>query len=162
MSWASLEKGLATSRSRATISRSRSAASSSGSGVSRFMPATSSGTDRATTKSAPCRRNAATGPGAPGLTRAITCRMLRPVRSGFCSDPDRANSFSMMAWVRTNQEWSCPVARRWASVPRVSKPGKSGAGNRRPTASNHIDEGPGRMRMPWPGQTGSQFRSPST
>ena len=29
-------------------------------------------------------------------------------------------------------------------------------------ASNHIDDGPGRMRMPWRGQIGYQFLMPST
>jgi hypothetical protein len=46
------------------------------------------------------------------------------------------------------------------SVPRVSKPGKFGAGKRRPRASNHIDEGPGKILMPCLGQIGSQFRMP--
>ena len=31
-------------------------------------------------------------------------RQLLPVRSGFCSEPDSANSFLMMLWVRMNQE----------------------------------------------------------
>ncbi len=32
---------------------------------------------------------------------------------------------------------------------------------RLPMASSQIDEGPGRMRMPWFGQIGSQFLRPS-
>jgi hypothetical protein len=44
--------------------------------------------------------------------------------SGFCSEPERANSFSMIFWVRMNQEWSCStrsgVVRRYRSVPSVS------------------------------------------
>jgi hypothetical protein len=40
--------------------------------------------------------------------------------------------------------------------------GYSGTGRRRPVASSHGDDGPGRMRMPWPGQIGSQLRMPST
>ena len=47
--------------------------------------------------------NACTGPGAPALARPSTPRMLLPVRSGFCSEPERANSFSMIFWVSTNQ-----------------------------------------------------------
>ena len=33
-------------------------------------------------------------------------RQLLPVKSGFCSEPDNANSLRMMLWFRTNQEWS--------------------------------------------------------
>ena len=47
------------------------------------------------------------------------------------------------------------------NVPRVSKPGKHGAGNRRPRASNHSDDGPGRIRMPCRAQIGFQFWTPS-
>lgn len=50
----------------------------------------------------------------------------------------------------------------YCSCPSVSEPGNSGAGSRVPVASNHIDDGPGRMRMPWRGQIGFQFRMPST
>ena len=39
-------------------------------------------------------------PAGPGSS---TCRTLLPVRSGFCSEPDSANSFSMIFWVSTNQ-----------------------------------------------------------
>ena len=45
----------------------------------------------------------------------------------------------------------------WSSVPRVSKPGNSGAGSRRPGASSHSEDGPGRIRMPWFAQIGSQL-----
>ena len=48
-----------------------------------------------------------------------------------------------------------------ASVPSVSNPGKCGAGNRRPRASNHKEEGPGKILMPSPAQTGFQFWMPS-
>ena len=55
-------------------------------------------------KSTPWRLNASTGGGAPLPTRlAITWRMLFEVRSGFCSEPDSANSRSMIFWVSTNQ-----------------------------------------------------------
>jgi hypothetical protein len=44
--------------------------------------------------------------------------------SGFCSDPERANSFSMTFWVRRNQEWlycwMSGVVRSSFRVPRVS------------------------------------------
>ena len=88
-----------------------------------------------------------------------------PVMSGFCSEPESANSFSTIRCVATNHEWSycwrSGVARRIRSVPSVSCPGIPGTGNRRPSASNHIDDGPGRIRMPWSGQIGSKFRMPS-
>ncbi len=88
--------------------------------------------------------------------------MLLPVRSGFCSLPERANSFSMTDCVSTNQEWSYPVERRCPSVPSVSNPGNSGTGRRLPVASNQRLEGPGRMRIPCLSQTGAKFSMPST
>ena len=39
----------------------------------------------------------------PMARRAMRRQLLR-VRSGFCSDPDRANSLRMMLWFKTNQE----------------------------------------------------------
>ena len=104
MTCRSLVNGLSISRSRATICRSRSARSISASPVSLFMPATSSGRVLATTKSAPRCLNASTGAGAPGRTRDSVSRMSLPVRSGFCSEPESANSFSMIFWVSTNHE----------------------------------------------------------
>jgi hypothetical protein len=61
------------------------------------MPAMSSSRVSATTKSAPCCLNASTGAGAPlPRTRSwITARRFLLVMSGFCSDPDSADSFSM-------------------------------------------------------------------
>ena len=46
--------------------------------------------------------------GAPLLnTRSLTmAARSRLVMSGFCSEPDSANSFSMIFWVRMNQLWS--------------------------------------------------------
>ena len=87
--------------------------------------------------------------------------MLFETRSGFCSDPDSANSRSMIFCVRTNQLYSWPVFIRCSSVPSVSKPGNSGTGRRRPVASSHSGEGPGRMRIPWRVQIGFQFSIPS-
>ena len=56
-------------------------------------------------KSAPFFLKASTGAGAPLLVaRLIVMRQLLPVRSGFCSEPESANSFLMMLWVRMNQE----------------------------------------------------------
>ena len=81
--------------------------------------------------------------------------------SGFCSEPDSANSFSMIFWVSTNHVCSWPVRMMCASVPSVSKPGNSGTGSRAPVASSHSEDGPGRMRMPWSGQIGAQLRIPS-
>ena len=43
----------------------------------------------------------------------------------------------------------------YSNVPRVSKPGYSGTGNRLPVASSHSDDGPGMIRMPCIGQIGS-------
>ena len=37
----------------------------------------------------------------PGASSSLTSL---PVRSGFCSEPDSANSFSMIFWVSTNHE----------------------------------------------------------
>ena len=161
MTCRSLVYGLSISRSRATICRSSSPASISASPVSLFIPSTSSGRVAATTKSAPRRLNVSTGAGAPGRSRFSVSRRSLPVRSGFCSEPDSANSFSRIFWVSTNHEWSKPLSWMAASVPRVSKPGKFGAGKRWPRASNHSDEGPGRILMPCSAQTGSQFWMPS-
>ncbi len=58
-------------------------------------------------KSSPWRLKASTGGGAPFAKRLLNTASQEPeVKSGFCSDPDRANSFSMMRCVSTNQEWS--------------------------------------------------------
>ena len=48
-----------------------------------------------------------------------------------------------------------------ASVPSVSNPGKSGTGNRWPRASNHSDDGPGKIRMPCRAHIGFQLWMPS-
>ena len=37
------------------------------------------------------------------LATTISCRSL-PVMSGFCSEPERSNSFSITFWVSTNHE----------------------------------------------------------
>ena len=59
----------------------------------------------------PCSLNASTGPGAPVPSRVCaSSRTSLPVRSGFCSLPESANSFSMIFCVSTNHEWSWPVA----------------------------------------------------
>ena len=82
--------------------------SSSGSSVSLFIIATSSSRVSATTKSAPWDLNASTGAGAPLLisrSRSMPSRS-ELVISGFCSEPDSANSFSMIRCVRMNQLWS--------------------------------------------------------
>ena len=69
------------------------------------MPATSSPSVVATTKSSPFCLKASTGGGAPLPRRLFsTAIQLFDVRSGFCSEPDSANSFSMIVWVSTNQE----------------------------------------------------------
>ena len=56
--------------------------------------------------------------------------------------------------IRASARTRCSPGRSWvmySSVPRVSKPGNSGGGRRLPVASNHSEDGPGRMRMPWRG-----------
>ena len=69
------------------------------------MPAISSGSVSATTKSSPCSLKASTGPGAPSAKRLLAISLMSLlVMSGFCSEPDSANSFSMIDWVRMNQE----------------------------------------------------------
>ena len=45
-----------------------------------------------------------TGPGTPPRTRPKVCNTLLLVRSGFCSEPDSANSLAMMLRLSTNQE----------------------------------------------------------
>ena len=101
-------------------------------------------------------------PARPSPTRAFsTARIDLLVMSGFCSEPERANSFSMIFCVSTNHVCSWPVPMMCCRVPSVSKPGKSGGGSRRPVASSQRDEGPGRIRMPCRGQIGSQFSIPS-
>ena len=87
--------------------------------------------------------------------------MSFPVMSGFCSEPESANSLAMIRRFSTNQVWSYPLRPMWASVATVSKPGNSGAGRRLPVASNHIDDGAGRIRIPWFSQIGFQLRTPS-
>ncbi len=126
------------------------------------MPATSSRRLSATTKSSPWSRKAWIGPGTSGNSRERTVASTSlPVMSGFCSEPDSANSRAMIRRLSTNQVWSWPVRPMWASVATVSKPGNSGAGRRLPVASNHIEDGAGRIRMPWFSHTGSQLRMPS-
>ena len=66
----------------------------------------------AITKSAPwSQERLAPGPGRPcrAAGRAGTALRSLAVMSGFCSEPDSANSFSMILRVRTNQEWSYPA-----------------------------------------------------
>ena len=68
------------------------------------MPRTSSPSERSTMKSSPWSMNACTGRGGPPASRSlITARRLFDVVSGFCSEPERANSFSMIFRVSTNQ-----------------------------------------------------------
>ena len=125
MTWRSFAYGLAISRSRATTSRSTAASSSSGVVGERVHPAH----ERAElalddeVHAVPLERLDRLGRAGPTRV-ASTCRMLLPVRSGFCSEPESANSRSMICCVSTNQVWSWPVRVMCASVPSVSKPGK--------------------------------------
>ena len=105
--------------------------------------------------------NACTSGVGPGRTRPASSRRSLPVRSPFCSDPDRANSLARVSASSTNQEYAYPLAVTWRSAPSASKPGNSGAGKRLPRASSHSDDGPGRIRMPWWLQIGEWFMIPS-
>ena len=98
-------------------------------------------------------------PAAPGRARRVTDL---PVRSGFCSEPESANSFSMIFWVRMNHEWSCPVGAGCAERAEGVEAREERRGQPVAEASNHSEDGPGRMRMPCCGQIGSQFWMPST
>ena len=54
-------------------------------------------------KSSPWSMNACTGAAARCPSRSSsTARLLLAVVSGFCSEPESANSFSMIFWVSTN------------------------------------------------------------
>ena len=68
--------------------------------------------------------------------------MLLPVRSGFCSEPDSANSFSMIFWVSTNQVWSWPVAHDVRE------------------RAERVEAGEQRHRQPLPGRVEPQRRRP--
>ena len=83
-----------------------------------------------------------------------------PVTSGFCSEPESANSLAMIFSVRMNQVWSWPVCEMYSSVPSVSKPGKSGGGKRLPVASSQTEEGPGMIRIPWRDQMDPSSQGP--
>jgi hypothetical protein len=57
-------------------------------------------------KSSPLSMNACTGAGTPPRARPNTWRQSRLVRSGFCSDPESANSRSITFLVSTNHDQS--------------------------------------------------------
>jgi hypothetical protein len=99
----SLEKGCR-SAGRARISRSTPATVRRLSPVSAFMRLTSVGNSGSTMKSSPFSMKARSGAGTPSVARINTPPQLFPVRSGFCSEPDRANSFAMIRRVRINHE----------------------------------------------------------
>ena len=85
-----------------------------------------------------------------------------PVSAGFCSDPDKRSSRSMILRVRMNQP--VLVARRQDVLERpqgVKTWIEIGAGSRLPTASIQREDGPATMRMACPGQMGSKFSTPS-
>ncbi|OCI29238.1 hypothetical protein OERS_40830 [Oerskovia enterophila] len=133
--WWSLPRPERTWSSRSRTSRSSSTASMCPcepgvASVRAFIPAASSVGFAPHTNSGDSAANRATGPTAPGSTRWASSRTLRPVRSGFCSEPDSANSLSMMALLSTNQEWSSARPVTCWSEPSASNPGNSGAGNR--------------------------------
>jgi hypothetical protein len=63
-------------------------------------------------KSFPRVRKALTGAAGPRRRFFNTKGQLRPVRSGFCSEPERANSLFRVRRSRTNQLQSNPVPLR--------------------------------------------------
>ena len=102
---ASLEKLLSISRSRASTCACMWAWSSSLDPVIVFIASTSAGSVFLTMKSSPLSMNALTGACTPAPRRLLsTLRQLFDVMSGFCSEPDSANSFLITASVRMNHE----------------------------------------------------------
>ena len=92
-----------------------------------------------------------------------TARTLLEVVSGFCSEPESANSFSMIFC--GEHEPACSRGRSagcGAACRACRSRGTAGraAGGR--AASNHSDEGPGMIRIACIGQIGSQLWMPST
>ena len=159
----SLVNGLASSRSRATICRSSVARSSSGSSVRRVHARRRArAACRRRRSPAPWSRKAWTGAAGPGRTRASTPTRLRAgqvrvlLRAGereLLLDDLRASARTTSGRARSR------AAPRGCRACR--SPGSAGPGRRRPRASNHSDDGPGRIRMPCRGQIGSQFATPS-
>ena len=100
----------------------------------------------------------------PAPTRVFsTARTLLPVMSGFCSEPESANSFSMIFWVSTNHVWSWPVRhdvleRRRACRSRGTAAPAGGCRSRRATATRGRAGCGSRAWL----QIGSQLRMPST
>ena len=115
-------------------------------------------------KSSPWSMNACTGDGGPLPSRSSsTARTLLEVVSGFCSEPESANSFSMIFCVSTNQLWSRPVAAQVAQRAERVEAGVERAGQpARRTRRTTATEGPGMIRIACIGQIGSQLRMPST
>ncbi len=103
ITWASFEYGLSISRSLASICRCRSGSFISPSPVNLFIPRTSSERVVAVMKSTPFFLNFSIGSGVCQM-RESSIRMSLLVRSGFCSEPESANSFAMILLVVTNHE----------------------------------------------------------
>ena len=97
-----------------------------------------------------------------GLTRSSSSVMSLPVRSGFCSEPDSANSAPRIVLSSTNHEWSSPrvgdVLQRAEGVEAGEQRARA-AGCRRRRATGC--SGPARMRMPCRDQTGEWLVMPS-
>ncbi len=151
-----------TSRSR--TARSTAAASTAGppdSAAIACIPSISAASVGRTMKSAPRSMNACTGACTARPMRFIVRRRLLPVRSGFCSLPESANSFLMIARLSRNHVYGQPRVVMCCNVRSVSAPGMFGKGSRSPVGESQRLLGPGRMRMPCAGQMGLQFRIPS-
>ena len=115
-----------------------------------FILAASSPTVSAVRKSTPQSRKACTsgrgpGPQPPGQQPEVLAGQVAVLlRAG------QAELLGRMSRCRARTRSSRdPLAVMCRSAPSASKPGNSGAGSRRPRASSHSDDGPGRIRMPW-------------
>jgi hypothetical protein len=104
MTCMSLAKGLSISRSRAAISRSSASGSMRSVPTRAFIRRPRARMSVSTMKSAPFSMKACTGGGRPLPRRDRMPVIDLLVRSGFCSEPDSANSFLMMARESTNHE----------------------------------------------------------
>ena len=156
----SLVNALSISRSRATIGALDVVEVSSGCVGERVharRPARAG--RRRTTKSSPCCLNASTGAGAPGRTRPSTCRTSLAGEVGVLL---RAGERELLLDDLLGQHEPGVVVPGGAGCARACRGcrsrGTAAPGSRRPVASSHSDDGPGRIRMPCPGQIGSQLR----
>ena len=135
--------------------------------ASLFMPATSSGRVSATTKSAPLSRNACTGAGRAGPRPGrAPGGCSRPVRSGFCSEPDSANSFSTILLGQHEPRVLVARARRSRRACRACRsrgtPGRGSGGHARRTTATTGRAGSGCRAAPRSGSSCARPRGSAT